>query len=473
MKLKDSRLCRAFVSDVNLYATKLGAISMTNAQQRFISFCIFCMTMLGSLNFAAFSVASLGYYGARSLSWMLHHSRIDWSLLLKAAILKVLTVHKTSSVHLVIDDTDRPRSKVVKILWGLFKTVDKVTGGWINAQNIVFLCAVTNKITIPVAFTFYRPDPMHSAWKKEDKRLRKKGVKKKNRPAEPKRSKKYPTRIEIAMKLLDRFKNYLVEIEPLLGKLLKIKSISFDCAYLSPKIASFCRKVFPKVQVISQIASTQIVWDRSGKAISVKKYFKNKEPSKTDVDIRGSKKIVTFVAARLMVKSHGHILHIIALKYDGETDYRYLAATELTWKSINIIRAYAFRWLIEVANFDWKQYDGWGRKAYQHGADGACRGVILSLLVDCFLLTHPVQIHQSRSGLPLWTAGSVVRHIQHDNILETIENVFSSPNPQKALKDLAQNIENAVQLIPSTKHMIGIEMENFCPSPSLNRRFGS
>jgi len=233
VKLKDSRLCRAFVSDVNSYAINLGANSLTNTQQRFISFCIFCMVMLGSLNFAAFAVASLGYYAARSLSWMFHHSKIDWGILLKAAVLKVLIEHKTLFVHLLIDDTDRPRSKVVKILWGIFKTVDKVTGGWINAQNIVFLCVVTNKVTIPVYFTFYRPDPVLSAWKKEDKRLRKQGVKKKNRPVEPKRNKKYPTMIEIAMKLLDRFKNYLFEIEPLLDRLLEVKSISFDCAYLS------------------------------------------------------------------------------------------------------------------------------------------------------------------------------------------------------------------------------------------------
>ena len=175
----------------------------------------------------------------------------------------------------------------------------------------------------------------------------------------------------------------------------------------------------------------------------------------------------------MTVKSHGRTLHIVAIKYDGEAEYRYLAATELTWQSINIIRAYAFRWLIEVVNFDWKQYNGWGRKAYQHGADGACRGVILSLLVDCFLLTHPIQVHQSRSGLSLYTTGSLVKRLQYDSILKAIEDIFAHPNPQEALKDLARNIENTVRLTSSTKHLIGVKMEDLGPSPSLSRRFGS
>ena len=94
---------------------------------------------------------------------MLHHSRINWSALLKAAVVKVLADHCVTTIHVAIDDTDRSRSKVVKILWGVFKTIDKVTGGWINAQNIVFLCLVTNKITVPIMFAFYRPDPNYSA----------------------------------------------------------------------------------------------------------------------------------------------------------------------------------------------------------------------------------------------------------------------------------------------------------------------
>lgn len=467
MRLTDTLLCRRFVSDVGLLAVHFGGTALSKRQVTFISFCMCSMVMLGSLNFAAFSVGSLGLFGANALSWMLHHSRINWSALLKAAVVKVLADHCVTTIHVSIDDTDRPRSKAVKILWGVFKTIDKVTGGWINAQNIVFLCLVTNKITVPIMFVFYRPDPNYSAWVKQDKKLRKKKVKKKDRPPAPKRNKRYPGKIEIAIKLLGRLRKFLIVIEPLLKRRLKVSSIAFDCAYLSPRTAKFCRCLFSKTQVISQIASNQIVWSRTGKHTSVDAFFKNIVPVEKELFIRGIKQKVRFISARLTVKSHGKLLHIVALKYDGEDKYRYLAAIELTWRTEDIIRAYALRWLIEVVNFDWKQHDGWGRGAYQHGADGACRGVILSLLVDCFLLTHPVQLRQSRAGLSLYTAGSVVRRIQYDNFLENIEEIFASPDPQKALKDLVQCIDKVIVLTPSSKHMVGVEIADLGPSPSL------
>ena len=45
--------------------------------------------------------------------------------------------NKIDSIILVLIQL-RICPKVHHILWGIFKTVDKVTGGWINAQNIVF-----------------------------------------------------------------------------------------------------------------------------------------------------------------------------------------------------------------------------------------------------------------------------------------------------------------------------------------------
>ena len=458
-----------YVAELNALMIRLGATPMSTMQQKFVSFCIRHMTLLGCLNFSAFAVASLGCYQGRALSWMLHHSKLDWSLLLKAAVVKVLRDHKVSSVHIAIDDTDRKRSKVIKALWGVFKTIDKATGGWTNAQNIVFICLITDKVTFPILFTFYRPDPKHSLWAKNDKKLREKKVSKKDRPAEPTRSLKYPTRLEIAINLLQRASLFFANIESILGRPLKVKSIVFDSAYMSPAVARFCRITFKKVQVISQIAKSQIVWDRKGIKKNVNDYFQNKSPIQTEVNSRGSKIKVRYLAARLTVKSHGVRLTVIALKYEGETEYRYLAATELTWRGLDIIRAYALRWLIEVVNFDWKQHDGWGKKAFQRGADGACRGVILSLLVDCFLLTHPAQLDQSREGQPLWTAGSIVMRIQHDDIINTVEEILTNPDPEKALKAFANNIENVVQLRQSTKHMVKVEISDLGPSASLLR----
>src|SRR5690606_19045452 len=119
----------------------------------------------------------------------------------------------------------------------------------------------------------------------------------------------------------------------------------------------------------------------------------------------------------LFVRSLGRKLLIVALKYEGEDEYRYLAATNLTWRSLDVARRYANRWLIEVFNQDWKSYGGWGKAACQQGEDGARQGVHLSLLLDHFLLVHPVQLRLGLAAQPLLTAGSIHRKLQIQSLL--------------------------------------------------------
>jgi len=56
------------------------------------------------------------------------------------------------------------------------------------------------------------------------------------------------------------------------------------------------------------------------------------------------------------------MLFVIALKYEGEEKYRYLAATDVSWRTLDIIQAYSLRWLVEVFFEDWKLYEGWGAR---------------------------------------------------------------------------------------------------------------
>ena len=37
------------------------------------------------------------------------------------------------------------------------------------------------------------------------------------------------------------------------------------------------------------------------------------------------------------------------MKYEGETEYRYLVATDLTWRLTDIATAYTLRWLVGVS----------------------------------------------------------------------------------------------------------------------------
>ncbi|RIZ67458.1 MAG: transposase, partial [Methylococcales bacterium] len=67
------------------------------------------------------------------------------------------------------------------------------------------------------------------------------------------------------------------------------------------------------------------------------------------IRVRGGEEIkATVSSARLKVTAHGKKRLVVALKYEGESDYRYLVATDMTWRTLDIIQAYTLRWLVEV-----------------------------------------------------------------------------------------------------------------------------
>jgi hypothetical protein len=448
--------------------------SLSKLQSVFISLTITAMVLQGQLCWAVIERVTLGNVCAQALSWMMHHSRIPWSNLMKSAIGMIFELYKVAKVTLVIDDTDRPRSKVIRVLYAVFKTLDKKTGGYINAQNIVFIVVVSKICTFPIGFAFFRPDPKYTKWKANDKQLRKKKVPKKLRPTCPPHDRKrFPTKIEIAAKLLLRAEKLLSGITVIIegrSQRIRVMTIVADAAYMRKQICRVAHHCFPKAQVISQLAKSQICWNKNGIHKRVDEMFAHQTPVTEKVELRGTEQTVHFCSARLFIKSHGIKLHVVALKYDGETDYRYLAATDLTWRTIDIIRAYALRWLIEVVIEDWKQHDGFGRKAYQQRAAGACRGVFLSLLVDYFLLQHPRQLRLHRMGQPLCTAGTLVQTLQFENILHTIKAIVDSPDPHATLEEFSRVLPSIVRLRPSSKHMQGRDIGEFEPSLWLERR---
>src|SRR5438105_12677161 len=73
-------------------------------------------------------------------------------------------------------------------------------------QSLVFLVLVTPTISIPVGFAFYQPAPELSAWYKKEKVLKKQGVAKKQRPSKPAPNPHYPTKQDLALRLLAQCK---------------------------------------------------------------------------------------------------------------------------------------------------------------------------------------------------------------------------------------------------------------------------
>jgi len=189
------------------------------------------------------------------------------------------------------------------------------------------------------------------------------------------------------------------------------------------------------------------------------------------IQVRGGKAVkVTLSSARLKVSAHGKKRFVVALKYEGESEYRYLVATDMTWRTIDIIQAYTLRWLVEVFFEDWKLYEGWGREAKQLDEKGSSRGLILSLLLDHCLLLHPEQTARIENQLPACTVGSLQRKSQMEVLLKFIKNLLEHPEPANKIKELAELIDDTFQLMPSDKHMVGKNLGRLEPTPSLNHR---
>jgi len=171
--------------------------------------------------------------------------------------------------------------------------------------------------------------------------------------------------------------------------------------------------------------------------------------------------------ARLKVDAHNVKRFVIALKYEGEKNYRYLVATDLSWRTKDIIQAYTLRWLVEVFFSDWKLNEGWGREAKQFGEEGSSRGLILSLLLDHCLLLHPEQTTRIENKLPAYTVGSLQRLAQMEALLEFIATLLEHHDPAKQLHNLAQTIKEVFKLVPSDKHMNGGDLEIFGNNPNF------
>lgn len=439
---------------------------MTRIALKFISFVLTGLIVTGSLNWDKFERASCGSWAAKALSWMLRHStRIPWEHLLIASTCYLLDVFNVKKAHLVFDDFDRDRSKKTSKIYGTHKVRNKKGGGFISAQNIVLLVLVTPIITIPVFFHFYRPDPVQKAWRKEDERLRKLKVKKEFRPKKPELDPDYPTKQQIAAKLLRKFKYRFNDI--------KIMSVSGDALYLSSSMKAEVARIYPNSQFISQLRRNQTVMLSKDQKCRLDVYFKRIAEKVGIFKLRGHlEKKIYYKSARLFIKSHSKVSHVIAYRYEGEEKWRFVCASNLTWRTKDIIQAFSYRWLVEVVIEDLKQFDGWGSDASQYGIEGASRGLTLSLLLDQFLTQHPEQVYLHQRSQSLHTTGSLRTKLQIESILQSIRGILESDDPKARLAEVTRNINKVVTLRKSTKHMSGHNFEELEPSPSLLKKFG-
>ena len=313
---------------------------LTRIQQGWLAFCLMGILLTNSVCWERFERIGLGGYAVAALSWMCRHAKIPWGLMLQMSVRVILRAYGITSGALILDDSEKKRSKKTTRIAFVHKLKDKASGGFIMGQSFVFLLLVTGTITIPVGVAFYRPDPVRSKWVKDDKAMKQKGVPKKDRPVEPPRNLSYPTKLELGIRLLKAFKEWHGDVE--------VKAILADALYGAVTFVNDAQALFHGVQVISQLHNNQNVRSRN-RMLSVEEYFRRHSDVPIKLRVRGGKEIPVFIkSARIYVHSHGVKRFVVAVKYAGETEYRYLFASDLSWRTEDILRTYTLRWLIEV-----------------------------------------------------------------------------------------------------------------------------
>jgi len=309
---------------------------------------------------------------------------------------------------------------------------------------------------------FYQPAPELSAWYKQEKALKKQGVPKKQRPSQPPANPLYPTKQALALSLLAQFKTQHPDV--------KVNCITAEALYGTAPFVDGASAMFGGVQVISQIRSNQNL--RVGKREQhVADYFATHPGTSHRIRIRGGEEVVAMISsARLYVCSHKTKRFVIAIKYENEETYRYLIASDLSWRTLDIVHGHTLRWLVEVFIEDWKSHEGWSQLTKQPGEEGARHSVILSLLVDHSLFLPPDQQRQLKNNLPAYTVGSLRTNVQVECLVDVIDDMVSSDNPQEKLKRFTNALHEVFAFGSSKKHMSQRQLGRLEHTPSLQYR---
>ena len=418
---------------------------LSRIQRLWLGFCLMGVLLTNSICWAKFERLSLASYSKQALSWMFCHSKISWDALLQHSIRIVLRKYGVKGGYLVLDDKDISRSKNAKKIYHLHKMKDKTTGGYLWGQNIVALYLVTSKISIPVGFSFYAPDPAQKEWREKRKELKKKGVNKSLWPKKPEPLSDYPKKYELAVHLCKDFKRHFPEMQ--------IKAVLADNLYGHAPFIQGIQEVLGEIQIITKMRKNQNIryWKKNR---SCSKHFTSYGGWEQKVKIRNREnKTIIAGGGRLYVPSHKEKRFVIAMKYEGENDYRYLMATDLSWNMKEIIEAFSIRWLIEVFFEDWSGYHGFCSLAKQCGKEGSLRPLTLSLLFDHCFLFHPDQLNSFKSKTPLATFGSLAEKTRASAICYSVQKILEKDNPLEELKKLMDCLEDVYLLRESKKHL--------------------
>lgn len=104
---------KEFINSVNqCIETESPGKKMSQHQQWWLAFCITAVVLTNSVCWAQFERISLGKLTLASISWMFRRSKLQWEQLLTHSVRVVLETYGITRGVLVLDDSDRARSKI-------------------------------------------------------------------------------------------------------------------------------------------------------------------------------------------------------------------------------------------------------------------------------------------------------------------------------------------------------------------------
>ena len=177
--------------------------------------------------------------------------KIIWPRLLQCSVRCVLTHYGLTRGVLAIDDTDKRRAKKTSRIAYAHKVKDKGTGGYFRGQQLVFMVLVTDVVTLPVGFRWYRPDPAVTAWYRQNRQLKQAGVPAKQRPAKPAPNPDYPTKQALALEMVRAFTEWFPEF--------RVQAVLADALYGTGDFMDQASELTGHAQVVSQLRANQVI----------------------------------------------------------------------------------------------------------------------------------------------------------------------------------------------------------------------
>lgn len=130
-------------------------------------------------------------------------------------------------------------------------------------------------------------------------------------------------------------------------------------------------------------------------------------------------------------------------------------ATDLSWRTLEIVQVYTRRWQVEVTIEDLKVSEGWGPATEQPDAEGSRRGLTLSLWCDSCLLLHPEQQARIAPRQPLYTIGSLQRYLQLESVRTCLTDRLDDPQLATQLEQFTAVVCPLFRLQPAKKPLSG------------------